>query len=73
LGYVQRGGKASAFDRILATRLGATAVEELLNGNDGQMVGLVNGRIQTTPLQDAVTGDHEIDTRLWELARVMEE
>lgn len=50
LGHVQRGGRASAFDRILATRLGARAVEELLAGNHGLMVGLHGREIGTVPL-----------------------
>lgn len=52
LGHIQRGGKPSAFDRILATRYGAEAVYQLMNGNSGVMMGLVNNHIITTPLDD---------------------
>ncbi|MFW9960696.1 MAG: ATP-dependent 6-phosphofructokinase [Candidatus Thorarchaeota archaeon] len=52
LGYIQRGGNPTHFDRILATRLGAYAVECLLNGKDGGMVGEVNGELILTPFED---------------------
>jgi 6-phosphofructokinase 1 len=52
LGHVQRGGAPGAFDRLLATRLGAAAVETLRNGRDGVMVGLLRGEIATTPLAE---------------------
>lgn len=45
LGHVQRGGAPSAFDRLLATRLGAAATEHLAQAEHGVMVGLLNGRI----------------------------
>lgn len=44
LGHVQRGGKPGAFDRLLATRLGAAATEQLSQGNHGVMVGLLRGK-----------------------------
>jgi 6-phosphofructokinase 1 len=50
LGHVQRGGAPTAFDRILATRLGHHATELLLGGEHGVMVGLVSSRLKTSPL-----------------------
>lgn len=50
LGHVQRGGAPSAFDRILATRLGHHATELLLGGEQGVMVGLVSNRLKTSAL-----------------------
>ena len=50
LGYVQRGGSPSAFDRNLATRLGGHAAELISKGDFGQMVCLVNDEIQSIPL-----------------------
>ncbi|HKK72292.1 MAG TPA: 6-phosphofructokinase [Candidatus Krumholzibacteria bacterium] len=50
LGHIQRGGEPSAFDRILASRLGTAAVQKLLSGKRDVMVGLVGGEIFTTPL-----------------------
>ena len=51
LGHVQRGGAPSAFDRILATRLGSYATEILFEGKRGVMVGLVANRFKTSPLR----------------------
>ena len=71
LGYVQRGGSASSFDRLLATRLGAAAVRELAAGNGGHMIGWLNGAITLTPLEEAVAFQKEIDPALCELAEIM--
>jgi 6-phosphofructokinase 1 len=72
LGHVQRGGPAMAFDRILATRLGAAAVRELLAGNAGQMVGWIKNEPRLTPLEEAVAYQKEIDPELYELAQIMD-
>ncbi|MBF0387737.1 MAG: 6-phosphofructokinase [Candidatus Omnitrophica bacterium] len=53
LGHVQRGGNPCAFDRILATRLGVAAVEELLKGNFGKAIGVIQNKINIIPLADA--------------------
>lgn len=53
LGHVQRGGNPCAFDRILATRLGVAAVEELLKGNYGKAIGVIQDKINIVPLADA--------------------
>lgn len=53
LGHVQRGGTPSGFDRVLATRMGAKAVELLYNGESGLMVGLEKNEIITHPLEFA--------------------
>jgi 6-phosphofructokinase 1 len=72
LGHIQRGGAPLAFDRILATRLGAAAVEELQKGNHGQIVGLIGNEIVLTPLEDVLTRNKELDLSLCELGRIME-
>ena len=51
LGHIQRGGPATAQDRLLATRLGATAVTQLHDGASGVMVAQVDGKIITVPLE----------------------
>jgi 6-phosphofructokinase 1 len=71
LGHVQRGGAPGAFDRFLATRLGAAAVEHLANGESGMLVGQIKGEITATPLADVATRKRELDLRLLELARVL--
>jgi 6-phosphofructokinase 1 len=72
LGHVQRGGSPMAFDRILATRLGAAAVRELAAGNGGNMVGWVKNEPRLTPLEEAVAYQKEIDPELYELAQIMD-
>ncbi|MES2457663.1 MAG: 6-phosphofructokinase [Bacteroidota bacterium] len=54
LGHIQRGGKPSCMDRVLASRLGVAAVEGLLNGHSGEMVGLMNKEIVYTPFDHAI-------------------
>lgn len=69
LGHVQRGGAPTAFDRLLATRLGAAAVNELLAGHAAVMVGLHHGEIAATPLEEVVRNVKTLDLRLLDLAR----
>ncbi|HOV86479.1 MAG TPA: 6-phosphofructokinase [Syntrophobacteraceae bacterium] len=57
LGHVQRGGSPTAFDRVLATRLGVAAVDTLMQGPEGvhcHMVGLVRNTVVKTPLSEVV-------------------
>ena len=71
LGHIQRGGSPSATDRILATVLGAYAMETLHEGITDQMVGMVGGRLCRTPLTDAVSKKKDIDPYLLALAGIM--
>ncbi len=71
LGHVVRGGIPSAADRVLATRLGAAAVETLASGKHGVLVGMVRGDIAVTPLADITGRTRPADASLLELARVM--
>lgn len=68
LGYIQRGGAPGAFDRFLGTRSGAAAVKCIEREMYGVLVGLQQGAITTTPLDEVVTHKKEIDTSLLELA-----
>jgi 6-phosphofructokinase 1 len=72
LGHVQRGGTPTAFDRILATKLGAEAVHQLAQNKFGSLIGLVNNRITATPLSEVKTKKKKLDLSLMDLARVME-
>jgi 6-phosphofructokinase 1 len=54
LGHIQRGGKPSCMDRVLASRFGVAAVEGLLNGESGKMVGQINKEIVFTPFDHAI-------------------
>jgi 6-phosphofructokinase 1 len=54
LGHVQRGGSPTAFDRVLATRMGDKAVEVLLNGELGQCIGILDNQIVSTDIETAL-------------------
>lgn len=54
LGHVQRGGYPSAFDRVLATRMGAYAVDCLVEGRGGRCIGLVNNKIVDYDIYEAL-------------------
>ena len=71
LGHVQRGGSPGAFDRLLGTRMGAAATEYLAHGDHGILVGLINGKITATQLDEAVTKKKELDLGLLDLARAL--
>lgn len=72
LGHVQRGGAPSAFDRILATRLGAEAVLQLISGNNGVLVGLLKNEIKPTRLEEVIANKKPLDPKLIELAKLMD-
>src|SRR3954471_15055943 len=71
LGHVVRGGAPGAADRVLATRLGAAAVEALATGRHGVLVGIVRNEVAHTPLAEIAGRTRPVDTALLELARVM--
>ena len=69
LGHIQRGGAPGAFDRILASRLGAAATQFLDEGQHGVLAGLIKSEIKATPLAEVVATKKTIDLNLFELAR----
>jgi 6-phosphofructokinase 1 len=71
LGHVVRGAPPSAFDRLLATRLGVSAVKSLTNGETGVLVGYQKNEVTRTPLAEIVDRIKPIDTELFELARIL--
>jgi 6-phosphofructokinase 1 len=71
LGHVQRGGAPGAFDRFLATRLGAAAVERLAKGERDLLVGLVKGEIAATSLAEVAANKKTLDLKLLEMAHVL--
>lgn len=72
LGHVQRGGRPTVFDRLLATRMGAFAASSLLAGESGKMVGLQGNNLVLVPLQDAVGSQKPLNPQLLNLADVMD-
>ncbi|NMB26104.1 MAG: 6-phosphofructokinase [Firmicutes bacterium] len=71
LGHIQRGGNPSAQDRIIASRLGARAVELLKEGHGGHMVGVVHTDIKATPLEDALNQQKQVDLEFHRLAHIL--
>jgi 6-phosphofructokinase 1 len=71
LGYVQRGGSPTARDRVLASKLGAAAVEALCKGMSGYMVGELKGEIAFTPLNETWEKRKELDSNLLRLVKVL--
>ena len=71
LGHVQRGGSPTAKDRVLATKMGAAAVDALAGGMSGYMVGELAGRIAFTPLKETWEKKKELDGNLLHLVKVM--
>jgi 6-phosphofructokinase 1 len=69
LGHVQRGGAPTAFDRVLASRLGAAAADLLAAGQHGVLVGMVRSRIKATPLSEVVGRKKALDLKLFRLAQ----
>jgi 6-phosphofructokinase 1 len=66
-----RGGIPSAADRVLATRLGAAAIDTLASGREGVLAGIVKGDVLITPLAEITGRTRPADAGLLELARVM--
>jgi ATP-dependent phosphofructokinase / diphosphate-dependent phosphofructokinase len=70
LGYVQRGGSPTAFDRILATRFGVKAYELARQGEWGQMAALHGNRIVGVPLDEAIGELKKLDEEIYRIAEV---
>ena len=64
LGHLQRRGRPSARDRILACRTGVGAVEAIMQGQRNVMVGIRNGEIVYVPLSEAIRSDKPLDRKL---------
>lgn len=70
LGHIQRGGSPTAYDRVLASRLGNAAVEALLNGEKNKMVGLINNKVTLTPFTDAINKTKALNADLIKLVDI---
>jgi 6-phosphofructokinase 1 len=72
LGHVQRGGRPSVFDRLLATRMGSFAANKLIEGESGKMVALRGAKLESFPLEEAVAHLRPLDLSLLELSETMD-
>ncbi len=71
LGHIQRGGAPGAFDRMLGTLLGTTAVDAAWNGRFGVVVGMRDGKPAETPLEQVAGRTKPADARLFGLAQML--
>lgn len=71
LGHIQRGGKPTAFDRLLASRFGAKAVEYLLAGQSNIMVGLSGRDVVAVPIVSVVSRTKELSEEYIRMARML--
>lgn len=71
LGHMQRGGSPSCMDRVLASRMGFAAVEALIGGRKGEMVGIINKDIAYTPFGKAVKHIEELNPQLLRMVDIL--
>ena len=71
LGHVQRGGSPSAFDRILASRMGVHAVELLLEGKSAKVVGIKNNKIIDMDIYEALAMESTFDEETYEMVKIL--
>jgi 6-phosphofructokinase 1 len=71
LGHIQRGGSPSAYDRVIASRMGVSAVEALLDDQKSIMIGLANNKIVHTPFNQALKNKKALNPQLLELTKVL--
>ena len=71
LGYVQRGAVPTCADRLLGTRLGSEAADQIVKGNHGVLVGIHKGEIVTTPLEEVVVGKKPLDPWFLQAADIL--
>ena len=71
LGHLQRGGTPTAFDRILASRMGAKAVDLLLEGKGNYLVGYFKGEIKAIPFDEMFTSSKEFSWSDYQLAGIL--
>ena len=71
IGHLQRGGSPSAFDRVLSSILGFSAVEGLMAGKSGMMVGIRNNSVHYTPFEEAIARSKPLNKDLLRMAHIL--
>lgn len=71
IGHLQRGGSPSAMDRVLASQLGAGAVEAVVDGKSNVMVGIVDNKLTYTSFEDAISKEKPLNKNLLRLAEIL--
>ena len=70
LGYIQRGGSPTAYDRVLATRLGVQGVEMVLRGEFGRMAALQGMSMTSVPLEEVAGKYRRVDPEIFRTAEI---
>lgn len=71
LGHIQRGGSPSAYDRVLASKMGAKAVEVLMEGKTSRVIGIRNNEIIDDDIDEALAIERKFDEKLYDIAEVL--
>ena len=71
LGHVQRGGSPTAFDRILASRMGVRAVELLLDGQSAKVVGIKDDEIIDMDIHEALSKKKDFDKKTYQMTQIL--
>jgi len=71
IGHLQRGGSPTAMDRVLASRMGHSAVQALLRGEGGVALGIINDKITFTPFSDAISKTKNLNKDLVKMAEIL--
>lgn len=71
LGHIQRGGRPSCMDRVLASRVGVAAVEALISGRKNEMVGIVSNEIAYTPFEHAIKHNIDINPNFLKIVEIL--
>lgn len=71
LGHIQRGGNPSSFDKILGSKLGYWAIEELLKSNHGNMIGIKGNEKVLVPFSQVAENKKDVDKLLYEMAEIL--
>ncbi len=71
LGHIQRGGSPTAYDRLLASRMGVKAVEALVEGTHGMMTGLKGKGVDFIPLADVIGNKRKVNMEYYHMVKVL--
>jgi 6-phosphofructokinase 1 len=71
LGHIQRGGSPSTLDRVNASIMGVSAVENLINGKSDVMVGIVNNKVKCTSLESSINNNSSINFELERISKIL--
>jgi 6-phosphofructokinase 1 len=71
LGHIQRGGSPTAFDRVLASRMGVRAVEVLMEGKSSRLIGVRHGEIIDADIDEALATPRNFDEELYNISRIL--